>query len=234
MLALLKACQRNGRYPLKIWHRRPVFWCLGRQRAKNTRPNFSMVFMKKIEAITFKKMTAEHLSLWNAWIEIPHVKNVWFIEGYEPAGYMANKLAGNGYDFPFIIYLNERPIGFIQTCDLYAYRTLCEKPKGVFCHEEPGTFGLDLFIADENLLGKGLGTKIVQAFIQKLIDEFKAKKILIDPAADNLRAIRCYEKAGFKKLRTAHDGVCEVIVMEWLPGQTAHIREKDGDAQGQL
>lgn len=162
-------------------------------------------------------MTAEHLALWNTWIEIPHVKDEWFIEGYEPAEYMAKKLAGNGYDFPFIIYLNELPIGFIQTCDLYAYRTLCPKPKGVFCHEEPGTFCLDLFIAEENLLGKGYGTRIVRAFTEKLIDEFNAKKILIDPGVHNLRAIRCYEKAGFKKLRTAHDGISEVVIMQWRP-----------------
>lgn len=172
-----------------------------------------------MEIITFKKMTTEHLTIWNAWIKLPHIKEVWFVDGYEPAEYMAQKLAGNGYDFPFIIYLNEVPIGFIQTCDLYAYRMLCPKPKGVFCHEEPGTFCLDLFIADEHLLNRGYGTKIVRAFSEKLIDEFNAKKILIDPAINNLRAIRCYEKAGFKKLRIDHDGICEVMIMEWRPGR---------------
>ncbi len=176
-----------------------------------------------MESIAFEKMTTEHLSLWNAWIEIPHVKDVWFIDGYEPAAYMAKKLAGNGYDFPFIIFLHGQAIGFIQACDLYAYRTICPKPKGVFCHEDPGTFCFDLFIADEKLLGQGLGTKMVHAFARKLEDEFGATKILIDPASDNARAIRCYEKAGFKKLRLAHDGICEVAIMQWQPDPPLEI-----------
>jgi 8-oxo-dGTP pyrophosphatase MutT (NUDIX family)/RimJ/RimL family protein N-acetyltransferase len=170
--------------------------------------------MSKIE---FKKMSHADLSLWNKWIEIPHVKEEWFIEGYEPADYMAKKIAGSGYDFPFIIYLDKMPLGFIQACDLYAYRTMCPKPKGVFCHEEPGTFCLDLFIAEETNLNQGYGSKIIKAFVEKLRDEFQAKKILIDPSVKNIRAIRCYEKSGFKSVKTAHDGVSEVLIMEWQP-----------------
>lgn len=168
-----------------------------------------------MENIGFEKMTAKHLPLWDAWINIPHVKNSWFIEGYEPAEYMAKKLSGNGYDFPFIMYLGDKPLGFIQGCDLYAYRTICPNPKGNFCHEDPGTFCFDLFIADEDMLNKGYGTKAVRAFAKKLHDEFGAKRILIDPEAKNARAIRCYEKAGFKKIGVVHDGVCEAAILEW-------------------
>lgn len=173
-------------------------------------------YMRTMETISFEKMTAAHLSLWNSWISIPHVKNTWFIDGYEPAEKMALKLDGNGYDFPFIIMLDDEAIGFIQTSDLYAYRTICPQPKGVFINEEPGTFCLDLFIADDKLLGKGYGTKIVKAFTSLLLEKFKAKKIVIDPAADNLRAIRCYEKAGYKKIGTAHDGVSDAVLMEYV------------------
>lgn len=165
--------------------------------------------------ISFIPMGREHLDLWEKWIKVPHVKSSWFIDGYEPASYMENKLHGNGYDHPFIIDLNGRPIGFIQACDLYAYRTICKEPKGVFCNENAGTFCFDLFIAEEELLGKGWGTKIVKAFVEKLFDEFKAEKILIDPSSDNKRAIRCYEKAGFRKVREDHDGVTSVVIMEW-------------------
>jgi|GEM_PF-555178 len=170
-----------------------------------------------MDKIIFKKMVHSDLGLWNKWIKIPHVKDEWFIEGYEPAEYMAKKIAGSGYDFPFIIYLDNKPLGFIQACDLYAYRTICPNPKGVFCHEEPGTFCLDLFIAEESYLNRGYGTKIVKAFVQKLRDDFQAKKILIDPSLENKRAIRCYEKSSFQKVKIANDGVCEVLIMEWQP-----------------
>ncbi|MCA9507691.1 MAG: GNAT family N-acetyltransferase [Myxococcales bacterium] len=166
--------------------------------------------------IEFIPMNQSHLELWQKWQQVPHVRDSWFIGGYEPAEYMEKKLDGNGYDYPFIIMVDKKAFGFLQCCDLYAYRTTCPKPKGVFCHEDEGTYCLDLFIADENNLGKGIGTKIVDSFVKKLLSEFNAKKILIDPSAKNKRAIRCYEKAGFKKIRKAHDGTCEVIVMQWF------------------
>src|SRR3990167_10742587 len=90
--------------------------------------------------IRFEKMTLNDIPLWEKWITIPHVKEVWFIEGYETSDYINQKIVGNGYDYPFIIYLNELPIGYIQCCDLYAYRSLCQRPKGLFTRENPETF----------------------------------------------------------------------------------------------
>lgn len=164
-------------------------------------------------------MTNEHLPLWQKWITVPHVKEVWFIEGYEPADSIKQKVEGNGYDYPFIIYINELPIGYIQYCDLYAYRTLNPKPRGLFTNEKLGTFCIDLFIAETDFLNKGYGTEIVKRFTQKLINELGAKKILIDPAASNKRAIRCYEKAGFNIVKNAYDGVTVCTIMEYIPGE---------------
>lgn len=163
--------------------------------------------------IKFKKFTNEHLPLWQKWIEKPHVKDVWFVEGYETADYILEKIKGNGYDFPFVIYFDDKPIGYIVCCDLYAYKTKCPKPKGLFVNEQPGTFCIDLFIAEEECLGKGYGTKIVKAFSEKLFKALNARVILIDPAASNIRAIKCYEKAGFQFMKKAHDGVTECVVM---------------------
>lgn len=44
-----------------------------------------------------------------------------------------------------------------------------------------------------------------------------AKKILIDPATPNKRAIRCYEKADFKFVKNANDGITACVIMEYLP-----------------
>ena len=166
--------------------------------------------------IHFEEMTLNDISLWEKWITIPHVKEVWFIEGYETSDYIYQKIQGNGHTYPFIIYINDLPIGYVQSCDLYAYRTLCPKPKGLFTRENQGTFCIDLFIAESDYLNKGYGTKIVKLFTKKLIDEFGAKKILIDPAASNKRAIRCYEKAGFTIVKNAHDGITECAIMQFI------------------
>ncbi|OGT26598.1 MAG: hypothetical protein A3I77_07120 [Gammaproteobacteria bacterium RIFCSPLOWO2_02_FULL_42_14] len=169
--------------------------------------------------INFEKMTEDHIPLWKTWITVPHVREVWFIDGYETSDYIFDKLKGNGHTFPFIIYLSNLPIGYIQYCDLYAYRTLTPKPKGLFINENPGTFCIDLFIAESDFLNKGYGTEIIKQFTQKLIDELDAKKILIDPASTNKRAIRCYEKAGFSFVRNANDGITECVVMQFTPGE---------------
>ncbi len=167
--------------------------------------------------VNFENMQEKDIPLWKTWSEVPHVKEVWFIEGYETTNYIYQKIKGNGYDHPFIIYVNNKPIGYIQCCDLYAYRTLCPKPKGLFTQEERGTFCIDLFIAESDYLNKGVGTEIVRLFTQKVIQDFGAKKILIDPASSNQRAIRCYEKAGFKILKNASDGVTECTIMQFIP-----------------
>ena len=65
-------------------------------------------------------MTKDHIPLWEKWIQVPHVKDVWFIEGYETSDYIFEKIKDNGHTYPFIIYLNNGPIGYIQYCDLYA------------------------------------------------------------------------------------------------------------------
>lgn len=166
--------------------------------------------------ISFKKLTQQDLSLFFEWAQKPHVKDTWFINGYEAINKYSEKIAGNGYDYPFIIYVNDKPIGYIQCSDLYAYKTICPNPKGFFINEEPGTFCLDLFIGEEEYLNKGYGTEIIKLFVDKLFAEFKAKKILIDPACSNKRAIRCYEKAGFKFLRKERDGITECYVMEFV------------------
>lgn len=78
----------------------------------------------------------------------------------------------------------------------------------------PGTFCMDLFLADPNDLNKGHGTQIVKAFSEYIFQHFHARKILIDPAKTNLRAIRCYEKAGFKYVKESFDGVTQCAILE--------------------
>ena len=164
--------------------------------------------------IQFKSFEEKHIPFWEQWTTLPHVKKVWFNEGYETADYIHQKIKGNGYDHSFIIFLNDTPIGYIQCCDLYAYRTLCPKPKGLFTQENPGTFCMDLFIGEEEYLNQGYGTEIVKTFISYVFKNFNAKIILIDPEVTNKRAIRCYEKAGFYFVKEAFDGVSNCHVMQ--------------------
>jgi aminoglycoside 6'-N-acetyltransferase-1b/aminoglycoside 6'-N-acetyltransferase-2 len=67
---------------------------------------------------------------------------------------------------------------------------------------DPGVRGIDQSIADPELLGQGLGTRLVGALVDLLFSDSQVSRIQTDPAPHNLRAIRCYEKAGFRRIRT--------------------------------
>ncbi len=166
--------------------------------------------------IKFVSMTTEHVEQWYQWTENKFVADVWFIEGYELRERIYEKIRGNGYDYPYIILFDNVPIGYICCCDLYAYKNIHPKPKGNFSNEVEGTYCFDLFIGEEKYLDQGYGTEIVKEFVDYLFVTFNVTKMLIDPAKDNLRAIRCYEKAGFTFVKESFDGVTNCYIMERL------------------
>lgn len=57
--------------------------------------------------------------------------------------------------------------------------------------------GIDVFLGTP-YHGRGLGTDAVRTLARHLVEDRGHHRLTIDPAADNARAIRCYEKAGFK------------------------------------
>ena len=57
--------------------------------------------------------------------------------------------------------------------------------------------GIDLFL-DPAVHGRGLGTDAVRTVARHLVDDHGYHRLVIDPAADNAVAIRCYTKVGFR------------------------------------
>ena len=57
--------------------------------------------------------------------------------------------------------------------------------------------GIDIYL-DPALRGRGLGTDAVRTLARHLIVDLGHHRLVIDPAADNAAAIRCYSKVGFR------------------------------------
>ena len=57
--------------------------------------------------------------------------------------------------------------------------------------------GIDLFLED-SAQGHGVGPAAIRTLARRLFDDDGHHRITIDPAADNDRAIRAYEKVGFR------------------------------------
>jgi len=58
---------------------------------------------------------------------------------------------------------------------------------------------LFLYIGEQELWGKGYGRDALKAFLNYLFNEKKFKYIYLRVYEHNIRAIKCYERCGFKK-----------------------------------
>ncbi|WP_137981032.1 GNAT family N-acetyltransferase [Streptomyces violaceusniger] len=85
---------------------------------------------------------------------------------------------------------------------------------------------IDIYL-DPAVHGRGLGTDAVRTLARHLIADHGHHRIVIDPAADNTAAIRCYGKVGFRPVGvmrsyergpdgTWHDGLLMDLLAEEL------------------
>ncbi|WP_086348119.1 GNAT family N-acetyltransferase [Candidatus Enterococcus clewellii] len=70
-------------------------------------------------------------------------------------------------------------------------------------HLKPSFAELDIWMNSEANCGKGYGTEALMLLGEYLNETLSIKKLIIAPSAKNKRAIRSYEKAGFKQSEKA-------------------------------
>jgi len=137
----------------------------------------------------FRPMSADDLPLVRDWLRVPHVKEWWHdADDFE---FVSGDL-GHHDMAQFIVTMNERPFGYLQ-----CYR-IGDWHAG-FGPQPDGTRGIDQFIAEPGMVGRGHGSAFIRQFIEGLLDS-GTPRIVIDPSPTNPRAIRAYEKAGFRRV----------------------------------
>lgn len=95
-----------------------------------------------------------------------------------------------------IVHFEGEPIGLLQ---FYEYIEKWKPAIGLSPDEE--AWGLDLYLGEVHLHGRGIGTRLVRGVAERLISDHGATRVLIDPHIGNTAAVRSYEKAGFRKIR---------------------------------
>ena len=140
------------------------------------------------ELYEFRPMTAADLPLVLHWLTQPHVVQ-WWGDTHEQFELVSGDLEVEAMD-QYIVATGGRPFAYIQCYDpeVWPDNGLGEHPKG--------TRGVDQFIGEADMLGRGHGSAFIRAFIEELFAR-GVPRIVIDPSPDNPRAIRAYEKAGF-------------------------------------
>jgi aminoglycoside 6'-N-acetyltransferase len=155
----------------------------------------------------FRSMTAGDLPLVRRWLAMPHVIE-WWGEPDEQFDLISSDLDHPAMD-QFIVAIDTRPFAYIQSYDPEDWGT---HPFGT---QPQGTLGVDQFIGEPDMVDRGHGSAFIRAFLERLIAA-GAPRVLTDPDPANTRAVRAYEKAGFRKDRMVNtpDGPALLMVCD--------------------
>jgi aminoglycoside 6'-N-acetyltransferase len=141
----------------------------------------------------FRPVTTADLPIIAAWLAEPHLAAWWGDVDAEIAEIAAH--IGSVSVAPFIIELDGTPIGYLQSYDPH-------REDGHPYQDQPlGTLGVDLSIGPPERLGQGHGSASLRQFVDELFER-GVRRVVIDPDPANARAIRAYEKAGFRPFDT--------------------------------
>jgi aminoglycoside 6'-N-acetyltransferase Ib len=153
--------------------------------------------MTDLAVLSFRPVTVADLPLLSEWFARPHVAEWW-----SPTPSLAEVerefgplIGDQSTTRPYLVLAGGSPIGYIQS-----YVALGSGDGWWPDERDPGVRGIDQFLANPEQLGHGLGTAMVRAFVRLLFTDPAVTRVQTDPSPGNSRAIRCYEKAGFRAM----------------------------------
>ena len=152
----------------------------------------------------FRPMTTADLPLIQRWLSLPHVRE-WWGDPQEQYVLVSGDLDEPAMD-QFIFSAAGRAFGYLQCYDLTEWNT-------GFGPQPPSTRGIDLFIGEPDMIGRGHGSALIRRFVDGRLRKGLARMVT-DPDPANARAIRAYEKARFRRDRLVEtpDGTALLMI----------------------
>jgi aminoglycoside 6'-N-acetyltransferase len=167
-------------------------------------------------AIAFRPVAVADLDLIAGWLAAPHVRQWWGEPETEIAG-IRDMVEGRDPTRPFLILAAGEPVGYIQVWSIAQFSSDDWTSAHPWLLSIPeGSVGIDLLVGDPGRIEKGLGSAALASFAEKLRAEGNAK-IVIDPDPANRRAIRAFEKAGFRVIPELEGASDEALPMRYEP-----------------
>ena len=159
-------------------------------------------------------MTAGDLPLMRRWLESPHVRE-WWGEPDTELGYIREMIEGRDTTRPFIFFTDGEPVGYIQYWFIGHHQNETWIADNPWLAELPSdAVGVDLSIGDPDRLARGIGSGVLRAFTEHLVGK-GYKTIVIDPDPSNTRAVRAYEKAGFRPVPHLLGRTGDTLIMQY-------------------
>ncbi len=165
------------------------------------------------DEIQIRPMTNNDFYLMVKWLNDPDVLEFYeepptnlerVINKYGP------RIEGNHYVKSCIVEYKDEPIGYIQY-----YKIQENDLKKYGYTENQIIYGIDQFIGEPKLWGKGIGTLMIQMMLSFLSDNKGISKIVLEVKKSNERAIASYKKCNFKHILALKN---ELNLMEWVKG----------------
>jgi aminoglycoside 6'-N-acetyltransferase len=156
------------------------------------------------ENVVLRTATIHDAKILREWDDKPHVREsgidedwVWETELLHEPEWRQQLMAEAG----------GRPIGFIQIIDPR------EEETHYWGDVEPNLRAIDIWIGEEEYIGKGYGTEMMNQALELCFGNPDVKAVLIDPLESNKIAIKFYLKIGFEFLekRTFDEDKCLVL-----------------------
>ncbi len=158
------------------------------------------------ESITFRRMTADDLPDLHRWLNNPDVA-AWYGLGVENARnptleqvreHYTPRIHGQTPTTPYAMLLDGALIGYIQDYRLGDYPGYA----ATLAYDNDA-IGIDLLIGEDAHRGRGVGTAVLHRFLSDVVFVRPgAERAIIAPEPANQRAVRSYEKAGFRHVKT--------------------------------
>jgi aminoglycoside 6'-N-acetyltransferase len=111
-----------------------------------------------------------------------------------------------GWRWVHIAEEDNRPVGIVQVIDPR------EEESHYWGDIEPGLRAIDIWIGEEDDLGRGVGTQMMRLTHEICFSDADVAAIVIDPLERNIRARQFYERLGYRAVGPRRFGSDECIV----------------------
>lgn len=151
--------------------------------------------------IVFRPLAEGDLPLVETWLRREHVARWWRDDLARQIAELGAGIAGDDAAEYFLIGLEGRSIGLIQT-----YLASDHPAWDAVVRVGPGVAGVDLFVGEPELIGRGLGPRVLAEFVRDVVFADPAVTAVVATVEEpNRRSWRAFEKAGFRHVRDVEE-----------------------------